>query len=59
MVLAEEANPKGTVAGVDGSKIRKHISVRDDLIGRVLTVSNERFAILFEESAARQPRKIK
>jgi hypothetical protein len=49
MVLAEQENPKAVIAGVDGSKIRKTIRVRDDLVGSVVELTDKRFVIDFRK----------
>ncbi len=48
MVLATTVDRKAVVAGVDGSKIPKTFRLwRDDLIGKVVEVTSERFIIDF------------
>jgi hypothetical protein len=52
MVLVTTTPPKAVVAGVDASKVPKTFQVREDLVGRVIEFTSERFVIDFREAQA-------
>jgi len=50
MVHVITADRKAVVAGVDGSKLEKTITVREELLGTVINLTSKRFTIDFKKS---------